>query len=45
MSQNGLEKYWPPKTNTYPAENHWLDDEISFWHGPFFGDMLNFQLD
>ncbi len=32
----------PPKTNIEP-ENPWLEDETSFWNGPFSGDMLIFS--
>ena len=31
--------YTPPETNIAP-ENEWLEDEISFWGGPFSGAML-----
>ena len=29
----------PLKTNIFP-ENQWLEDDISFWNGPFFGDIF-----
>ena len=29
------------KTNMSP-ENWWLEDEMSFWDGPFLGDMFIF---
>ena len=31
----------PPKSNISP-DNQWLEDEISFWNGPFSGDMIIF---
>ena len=31
----------PPRTNISP-ENQWLEDEISFWNGPFFRWHANF---
>ena len=39
----GLEKEMQgsAKTNISP-ENQWLEDEISFWSGPCFGDMFVF---
>ena len=35
----------PPRKLTCPLKNSgWkLEDEISFWDGPFFGDMLIFK--
>ena len=31
--------YFPYKTNELAPENGWLEDEISFKHGPFLGDI------
>ena len=31
----------PLKTNMSP-ENWWLEDDMSFWDGPFLGDILIF---
>ena len=35
------EEYSPENERISP-ENEWLEDEISFWKGPFLGDMLIF---
>ena len=34
----GVVLHYLLKTNISP-ENQWLEDEISFWNGPFLGDI------
>ena len=35
---------YPPENYNIFVENQWLEDEVSFWNGPFFGgDLLIFR--
>ena len=34
----------PPQKLTHTSENQWLEDEVSFWNGPFLGEHINFQV-
>ena len=34
----------PPQKTKISPENQWLENDMSFWNGPFFGDMLIFSV-
>ncbi len=38
-----LSKTLAPRKQTDPPENWCLEDRISFWNGPFLGDMCSFS--